>query len=511
MLNKQGSLLNSALILFAQSNQRSVLSWNSLLRAYARHGEPGLTVLDLFLLMQQQGVLPNRVSFVLTLSSLVAHPAHRFHGTHIHACTQACSFRAHVIVGTSIFNMYGRCGSLHDAWDVFHDMPAKDIVSWNAMLSLHANLGLCQEIINILARLLDGGIVPNNVTCVNVLGACANQADIHPGRLVHNYMVEDMLDMDVMAATSLVNMYGKCGCLEDACEVFSSMPECSVITWNAMIFQFVQHSQSERAFELQRRMHNEGVLLDDVTFVSLFCGCTSEANIARGEQLFASILSSGLRLNVVTGNAVLNMYGKCGSLERAQMVFDAMQERNVITWTTIITAYTQNNRYKSALEYYRRMHQAGVSPNQVTFITVLDACASTRDYELGKQIHAHTVDDGCENKIPIRNSLISMYGRCFSLRDAQDTFQKTTDPDVVSWNSMIAANIHQEDRNEAFRLFIQMLRGGVAPNVFTYVSMFDVCASLFDVVEGKQVHVLVIDSAFETETIVGTALINMYG
>ncbi|KAI5074861.1 hypothetical protein GOP47_0010822 [Adiantum capillus-veneris] len=372
MLSKQEAFLSSALSSFTQANQRSVLSWNSLLAAYGRHGVQGLFVLHL-LDMQQQGVLPNRVSFILTLSSLVSHPSHAIYGKRIHACTQTCSFRSHVILGSSLFNMYGRCGSLEAAWNVFNDIPTKDISAWNAMLSLYADRGLSEETIHLFVALLnEGPMVPNNVTYINMLGVCALQAGLSMGRLVHSFIAESMLEADVVATTSILNMYAKCGSPQDAWEVFSTMEVRNVITWNTMISHLSQQNQSDRALEIYHKIQNEGVLHDNTTLVSIFAGCTSEEKLAEGERILACIFRSTLKLDVSVGNAVLNMYGKCGRLARISVILNVMQGKNVCTWTTIITAYTQSNYCELALEYYHWMLQAGVYPNQVTFISVLE-------------------------------------------------------------------------------------------------------------------------------------------
>lgn len=220
MHNKHGAL-NSAVALFAQSNQRSVVTWNLLLRAYARQGGHGHVVLHLFQQMQQEGVMPNKVTFVCILSALVNHPAQTVDGKHMHACIQASKFRSDVVVGTAIFNMYGRCGSLQNAWGVFDDMPMRDVVAWNAMIAVYAHHGLCKEALHIFGKMLEEGLlIPNKTTYVNVLAACANQAGLDHGRQMHIHIQDSMCDVDVMVATALVNMYGKCNSIEDAWRTF---------------------------------------------------------------------------------------------------------------------------------------------------------------------------------------------------------------------------------------------------------------------------------------------------
>ncbi|MCO5547356.1 hypothetical protein L7F22_000805 [Adiantum nelumboides] len=511
MLSKQKAFLSSALSLFTQANQRSVLSWNSLLAAYGRHGVQGLLVLHLFQDMQQQGVLPNRVSFILTLSSLLNHPSNAICGKRIHACIQACSFRSHVILATSLFNMYGRCGSLEAAWNVFIDIPTKDIGAWNAMLSLYADCDLYEETLNLFVALLnEGSVVPNSVTFINVLGACPLQADICSGRLVHSLIAESMLETDVVVTTSLLNMYGKCGSLQDSCKIFSSMAVRNVITWNTMISNLTQNSQSDRALEVYHQMQIEGVLQDNTTLVNVFAGCTSQDKLVEGEWLLARAFSCHLKLNVTVGNAVLNMYGKCNRLAKVSMTLNAMEEKNLCTWTTMITAYTQSNHCKLALDYYHWMLQAGEYPNQVTFISVLDACASSRNFEEGKLVHVQIIDNGCDGERPIQNSLISMYGKCCSLQDALDIFNRMPKPDIFSWNSIISASKWHENGVKALGLFTQMSTGSISPNMFTFVIMCDVCSSQFAIDEGKHVHAIVIECGLEIEVIVGTSLINMY-
>ncbi|KAH7279075.1 hypothetical protein KP509_37G004200 [Ceratopteris richardii] len=408
--------------------------------------------------------------------------------------------------------MYGRCGSMHSAWDVFDDMPTKDIVSWNAMLSLLANLGLFEKTLRIFASLLkETGVFPNNVTYVNALVACTQQIGLQSGRFVHVLITENMEEVDVVVITSLLNMYGKSGCFEDAWVIFKRMPERNVITWNSMISHFTQQRQIYKAFELFHQMQSEGILAENATVVTLLSGCTSKETLMHGECLLACILNDGLKLDITVGNAVLNMYGKCGRLQRIHEVMNAMEEKNLISWTTIITACTQSNYFELALDYWGWMLEANVNPNHVTFVGILDACAGLGDCKQAKHMHHHIINDGYDGELSVQNSLIFTYGKCLSSQDACIIFWKMSERDTFSWNSVISAYAHLEDIVEAFKLFSRMLNGSILPNKYTYTTMIDVCSSHLAVSEGERIHSMVIESGYEMEVVVGTALINLYG
>jgi pentatricopeptide repeat protein len=174
------------------------------------------------------------------------------------------------------------------------------------------------------------GLQPNTVTFVGVINACVSMIALEEGRCVHQQIIESGLESDVFVGSSMVDMYAKCGSIEDAGSVFNKMPSRNVVTWSAVILGHVKCQQGQKALELFRQMQQEGVQPDSVTFVGVLnvCAgvavCASVALFKEGRCVHQHIVQSGLESDVFVGSSLVDMYAKCGSLEDAFRLFNKM-------------------------------------------------------------------------------------------------------------------------------------------------------------------------------------------
>jgi pentatricopeptide repeat protein len=174
-----------------------------------------------------------------------------------------------VFVGSSLVDIYAKCGSMEDAWSVFNKMPAQNVVTWTAMILGHMQCGQGQKALGLFQEMKQEGVDPDSVTFVWVLKACASMVAIEEGRRVHQDMIQSGLESDVFVGSSLVNMYAKCGNMEDAWSVLNKMPSRNVVTWTVMIFRHVECGQGQKALGLFQEMKQEGVDANSVTSVYL--------------------------------------------------------------------------------------------------------------------------------------------------------------------------------------------------------------------------------------------------
>ncbi len=185
---------------------------------------------------------------------------------------------------------------------------------------------------------------PNSVTFVGVLNACASVVALEDGRCVHQQIVECGWDSDVFVANSLVDMYAKCGSIEDALSVFNKMPFHDVVSWNAMIFGYVQFGQGQKALELFQQMQGEGVRPNSVTFVGVLNAYASVVALEEGRCVHQQIVECGWDSDVFVGSSLVDMYAKCGSIEDASRVFKKLPSRDVVTWTAMILGHVQSGQ-----------------------------------------------------------------------------------------------------------------------------------------------------------------------
>ncbi|CAM6014887.1 unnamed protein product [Sphagnum balticum] len=238
--------------------------------------------------MQQEGVRPNSVTFVGVLNayaSVVALEESRC----VHQQIVECGWDSDVFVGSSLVDMYAKFGSIEDASRVFKKLPSRDVVTWTAIILGHVQSGQGQKALELFQQMQQEGVRPKSVTIVGVLNACASIVALEEGRCVHQQIIEHGWDSDVFVANSLIDMYAKCGSMEDAWRVFNKMPSRDVVTWTTILGGCAMHRHGKEALKLFEQMCKEGVQPDDITFVCLLSACSHTGLVDEGMHSFALI------------------------------------------------------------------------------------------------------------------------------------------------------------------------------------------------------------------------------
>eukprot|EP00249_Psilotum_nudum_P014850 c25030_g7_i5 orf=251-1201(+) len=230
----------------------------------------------------------------------------------------------------------------------------------------------------------------------SLLRCCGNVKALQYGKRVHAQIVRGGYGGDRFLGNLLVQMYGKCGCLEDArtvfdriCQrnvfswnimiqayaengcvddarsIFDKMPQRDVVSWTAMITAYVQNAGGKEALKLFWQMQLKGARPDKITFLSVLDACAGLADLAQGKETHADITDNGFESDVIVASALVNMYGKCGNLEDARVVFRKMPQPNVVSWTAMIASYSQNRHGEQALKLFRQMQVNGVVPVKI--------------------------------------------------------------------------------------------------------------------------------------------------
>ncbi|KAH9542357.1 hypothetical protein CY35_13G001100 [Sphagnum magellanicum] len=382
--------------------------------------------------------------------------------------------------------------------------------SWNRRLARYVKAGQHEKTIELYQEMQQKGMSPDNFTFVPVLNACASLRALEAGKKVHEEIIQSGCEADVFVGNSLVDMYSKCGSIEDACKVFNNMPSRDVVTWNAMILGHVKCGQGQKALELFHQMQQKGVQPTPVTLTGVLNACASMFALQEGRCTHEQIIESGWESDVFVGSSLVDMYAKRGSMEDAERVFNKMLSRNVVTWNTMILGYVKCGQGSKALELFQQMQQEGVQSDPVTFVGVLNACASMVALEEGRHAHEQIIQSGYESVAVVGNSLIDMYAKCGSIEDAKRVFNKLPSRDVVSWNVMIFGHVKYGQGQKARELFRQMQEEGVQPTPSTVVGVLNACASVVALDEGRRAHDWVIKSGWDLNVFVGNSLIDMY-
>jgi pentatricopeptide repeat protein len=509
MYTKCGSLEDACKV-FDRMSSHDVVSWTAMISGHVKHGQ-AQKALELYHQMEEEeAVTPNSVSFVGVLNAcadlLAIDEGRRVHEQIIH---NGCELN--VYVGCSLINMYAKCGSIADAQRVFDGIPARNLVSWNAMIMAYVKCGQDQQALKLYQQMQREGMQPDAFTFVGVLNACAGILALKEGRCVHEQIIQSGCESNLFVGCSLVDMYAKCRSLEEAQRVFNRMPRHNVVSWNAIILGHVKSQQAQQALELYKRMQSEGVQPDSVTFVGVLNACASVMALGEGRLAHEQIIQSNCESNVFVVSSLVDMYAKCGSLEDAQKVFNRMPRHNVVSWNAMILGHVKCGQGQEALELYQKMQgEEGVQPDPVTFVGVLNACASITALEEGRSIHEQIVQSSCNADVCVSNALIDMYTKCGSPEDALRVFNTMPIQGVVAWNTMILGYVKCGQGQKALELYQEMQQAGVKPCPVTFVGLLNACASVVALEEGRCIHEEIIECGCELSVFVGSSLIDMY-
>jgi pentatricopeptide repeat protein len=223
--------------------------------------------------------------------------------------------------------------------------------------------------------------------------------------------------------------------------------------WNQKFARYVKAGQHEKTIRLFQQMQQEGMIPDTFTFVQVLNSCACLGALEAGRHIHKKVLQSGCESTVYVANSLIDMYTKSGSIEDAQRVFNRMSTRNVVSWSAMILGHVKCGQGQKALELFQQMKLEGVEPNHVTFVAVLNACASVMALEEGRHVHEEIIQCGFESDVIVGSSLIDMYAKCDSIDDAQSVFNRMPTRNVVSWNVIILGHVKCGQGQKALELF----------------------------------------------------------
>lgn len=460
--------------------------------------------------MQHEGVMPDKCSFVSALSACTKEKT-LAEGKQIHHQATALGFDTDVRVGTSLLEMYRKCGDIDDVQRTFSKMQDRDVFSWTAMISAHAKHGQSKVSVALFQQMLQESVFPDEVIFASALSSYDCQNLLCNGKQMHACIIGSRCESDVVVGTAVINMYGRCGSIQSAHSMFKKLPKRDVISWNSMLAMYVKHGLPKDALQLYKEMLQEGVKPDQATFVSLLDACSSQDSLAEGKKMHDDIVAKGFDSDILVSTSLVNMYSRCGSLQHAWTVFDNMTRHDVVSWNVMIDTCAQHEQGTDAFRLFGDMQQNGVMPNKVTFLNVLQACTDETGISEGNQIHSLIVISGLELDVVVATALVTMYGKCDSLEDAWKLFSKIPERNLVSWNAMIAAYAQQGQAEKAFRLYEQMQVEGEMPNKVTFLSMLSLPESKVALMEGKRLHSYLLSNRLDMDVTLANALICMYG
>ncbi|KAL2543409.1 putative Pentatricopeptide repeat-containing protein [Abeliophyllum distichum] len=479
----KNELLTEAVNLFDEMPDRNMVSFVTLIQGFSQ-SEKYVEAVELFVRLHREGHELNPFVFTTILKLLVSMEWAEF-GWCIHACICKLGHDANAFVGTALIDAYSVCGFVDVAGEVFQGIVEKDMISWTGMVACYAENDCFEEALDLFAEMRMAGLKPNNFTFASVIKACLGLEAVSVGKCVHGCILKTCYEMDRYVGVSLLDLYTRSADIEDARQVFEEIPKNDVVPWSFMIARYSQSGRCEEALGLFLQMREALVSPNQFTLASVLQACATTEALELGRQMHCHVLKVGLDLNVFVFNALMDMYAKGGNMKDSMDLFVDLDNKNDVSWNTIIVGYVQQGDGDKALRLFLNMLEEQVQATQVTYSSVLRGCSSMASLELGIQIHAMSIKSLYDQDDAVSNALIDMYAKCGRIKDARMVFDTMRKQDVVSWNSMVSAYSMHGLGSEALNVFENMRNTDIRPNQLTFIGVLSACTNTGSLERGQ--------------------------
>ncbi|XP_021847810.1 pentatricopeptide repeat-containing protein At1g20230 [Spinacia oleracea] len=428
-------------------------------------------------------------------------------------------------LGENLLKPILNSGDLTRARQLFDKIPEPNLHSWTNLISAYTKQGLPNEAINLYSlfrKKNDIHLPPDRILLLSVIKACAAFADLTKAKEIHEDAVTYRFVSDLNVGNALINMYGKCKFCEGAQSVFDGLPFKDVISWTSLLSSYVNSGFFREGLVTFREMGLNGLRPNAVTVSSILPACSELKWFNSGRQIHGYVVKDGVGENAFVTSALVDMYASCSCLKEAQLVFDHMLVRDIVSWNVILSAYflngesemalslfdemrtqevtlnydswntaiggcVQNGENTQALELLIQMQIKGLKPNHITITSVLPACSNLESLRKGKEIHAYIFRNKTFSDMTTTTALVYMYAKCGELEISSQIFNMMPRKDAIAWNTMIISNSMHGKGDEALLLFKNMIISGVKPNSVTFTGVLSGCSHSRLVDEGIQV------------------------
>ncbi|KAL9665496.1 hypothetical protein QQ045_020916 [Rhodiola kirilowii] len=397
MYDKSGNV-DFACQVFDTMPERDTISWNAMVNCYIRNGLPGMG-LSMVRKMYSYGFFPKPELLARVLSVCQEIGVFRF-ARAVHAISvvnDMCNEEKSVFMLTALVELYMRFGESSTARRIFDQMTVRNEVSWSAIIARCSDNGECKMAIDCLRTMPDEGIKPNRVSLISIMSACAEVAGVKQAREIHGYAFRHGFDSDCCFSGSFIHMYSHFGKNAKLCHaklIFERVREKDIFLWSSMIGLYCRRKNTAHMMKLFKQMREEGIEPNSITLLSLLSAFASTSSLNHGFSIHGFSLKCGMDLQIPLGNSLITMYGKTGSLDAAQKVFQDMPTKDSVSWTALIHAYALNGHGSEALQLFFQMKEKCLELDQTSFLVAVSACNHDGLVEEGKKIFTCVKNEG---------------------------------------------------------------------------------------------------------------------
>ncbi|KAH7281185.1 hypothetical protein KP509_36G034200 [Ceratopteris richardii] len=565
-------VLKEAEAVFIALNHHDLVSCSALLSVYVEHGL-GERSLQLYRQMVEEGIstdlfadtlviqscdllLQNQALINLQLQCIILGIGQALHANarHKKGFSSSTSFHA------SVMNLYGKCGAMGEAFNAFFVVEYQDVTSWNAILNANIEYGDVPMGLHLFTQMLQEGIIPNQLTFITLFQACALLPGSEKLFLEENHFTKaDALSLgealhydaacwrytdNLFICNSILNMYVNCMALAKAVDFFCALPQMNAASWTTMIAGYVEQQEGVFAIRLYRQMLEEASdCCDELAFAIALQACiclaekssnpigsgppNMEAILEVGQSLYADAYRRGFSSSATLLGAVACMYSKCGMISKAESMFSYLMLSPNAPWSKVLLIYIEHGKAKEALLWYLQMHVEGKHADRIALTHAVQACEILAEkydtlslctlqnrmiaLEIGQALHTDAFKAGFMLDVFVSSSIISLYGKCGSIIEAEVAFQEFLQKDIVSWNAMLSAYVQQHLGERVVSFYHMMVRKDVGADEVTFLSALQGVSMIGCLDSCKQVHFAIVCTGSDQVMSIVSSLVHAYG
>lgn len=315
-----------------------LVALNAMISGYSQRGAD-VKSLKLFADMFRNGVGFNQTTILVILKCIAALQVGKV-CNQVHVLVVKSGMEQDPFVSNSLIDAYGKCNTVSDAAKIFEDSPVKDLASFTSLITTHAQNDQGEEALKLYLKMGAFGLKPDPFVCSSLLNACAILSAYEQGKQVHVHCLKFGFMSDIFAGNSLVNMYSKCGSLDDATLAFSKIQKRGIVSWSAIIGGFAQHGHGRKALELFKQMIEDGISPNHVTLVSVLCACNHAGLVSEAREHFDSMRDLyGIEPTQEHYACMIDILGRAGNLDEAMKLANTMSfVANPAVWGALLGA-----------------------------------------------------------------------------------------------------------------------------------------------------------------------------
>lgn len=497
--------LFSARNMFDSVEQKNVAVWNAIISAYTQMQNP-TEAFQLFRDLLQGGVQPNLITFISIIPSCEKYNSKSL-GESLHASAITHGTASQPPVLTALLSMYSKLRDVDSAKRIFSQMPNRNRLSWNSMVSGYVYNGLWDLSLDVFCEMQLAGVDPDAVSVISIISACSKLGAVFLGKSVHAFSLRKGFESNLNVSNALLAFYSGSFQLFSCFNLFCKMPIRSVVSWNTLIYCCAHNTEMEMAFSLLKQMQKEGIELDLVTLISILPGLSESKYLGEGMAVHCYAVKSNFALDVSLVNALVSMYCNCGDLDAGRLLFDVMPEKSVVSWNALLTGFRLHSLQNGVMVLFGEMAEHNQRPNYVSLLNLLPACYTQLQ---GKSVHAFAVRTGIFQETCLLTSLLLMYARFENINSCLLLFQMGKKEDISMWNAMMSVYTQTNNAKMVIAFFYDLLRMGLKPDNFTVLSLISACVQLNSINLANSTMAFLICKGFDKDVTISNALIDLY-